>query len=174
MTGFAMMEGTYSLLCARRFNFGQQQVGFIFAFIGILIVIYQGGLVRVVSKRMPERAALLGGLLLMTAVLPFIPYAPWKWPFMLVMVPLAWGSGMNSTATAALASQITPSDEQGGLFGVINAMTGIGRIVGPLLGTFMFARFGYASSYWVAAGTVGLGLVLAITLPRTAAVPVTS
>jgi len=174
MTGFAIMEGTYSLLANARFGLGQREVGYLFGFIGILIVIYQGGLVRVVSKRMPERAALLGGLLLMTAVLPFIPYAPWKWPFMLVMVPLAWGSGMNSTATAALASQITPSDEQGGLFGVINAMTGIGRIVGPLLGTFMFARFGYASSYWVAAGTVGLGLVLAITLPRTAAVPVTS
>ena len=171
MTGFAIMEGTYSLLANARFGLGQREVGFLFMFIGILIVLYQGGLVRMVAKRIPERGALLAGLALMACALPFIPYAPWKWPFILVMVPLAWGSGMNTTATSALASQITPADEQGGLFGVLSAMSGVGRILGPLVGTFVFARFGFAASYWVAAGTVGLALVLAMTLPRRAAVP---
>jgi len=146
-------------------------VGFLFMFIGILIVLYQGGLVRMVAKRIPERVALLAGLALMACALPLIPYASWKWPFILVMIPLAWGSGMNTTATSALASRLTPADEQGGLFGVISAMSGVGRIVGPLVGTFVFARFGFAASYWVAAGTVALALVLAITLPRTDPVP---
>ena len=170
MTGFAIMEGTYSLLANARFGLGQRGVGYLFGFIGILIVIYQGGLVRMVAKRIPERLALLGGLALMACALPFLPYAPWKY-FILVMVPLAWGSGMNTTATSALASQMTPADEQGGLFGVLNAMSGIGRILGPLVGTFAFAKFGFASSYWVAAGAVGLALLLALTLPRTAAPP---
>jgi MFS family permease len=91
---------------------------------------------------------------------------------MLLMVPLAWGNGMNTTATSALASQITPRDEQGGLFGVLSAMSGIGRIIGPLVGTLTFARFGFASTYWVACGSVILALGLGVTLPRTAAVPV--
>ena len=172
MTGFAMMESTYSLLAHARFNFGQREVGFLFLFIGVLIVIYQGGLVRVVAKRIPERIALVAGLACMACSLPFIPYAPWKWPFMLLMVPLAWGNGMNTTATSALASQITPRDEQGGLFGVLSAMSGIGRIIGPLVGTLTFARFGFASTYWVACGSVLLALALGLTLPRAAAVPV--
>jgi MFS family permease len=171
MCGFAIMEGTYSLLANARFGLGQREVGYLFGFIGVLIVIYQGGLVRMVAKRVPERAALLAGLVLMACALPLIPYAPWKWPFMLIMVPLAWGSGMNTTATSALASQRTPADQQGSLFGVINAMSGIGRIVGPLVGTFVFARFGFAAAYWVASGTVVLALLLAATLPRAAAVP---
>ena len=171
MVGFAMMEGTYSLLANARFGLGQREVGFLFGFIGILIVFYQGGLVRMVSKYMPERLALLLGLALMACFLPMMPYAPWKWPFMLLMVPLAWGSGMNTTATSALASQLTPPEEQGALFGVLNAMSGVGRILGPLLGTYTFARFGFASSYWVAAGAVGLALVLALTLPRTRPAP---
>jgi MFS family permease len=164
MTGFAMMEGTYSLLCAERFGFGQKQVGFIFMYVGLLIVIYQAGLVRVVAKRVPERLALLVGLAMMCAALPMIPYLRWEWPFLIVMVPLAWGSGMNSTATSALASQLTPPDEQGGLFGVITAMATVGRIVGPLVGTLTFARFGYAAPYWVAAGCLALGLMLAVGL----------
>jgi predicted MFS family arabinose efflux permease len=169
MTGFAMMEGTYSLLANARFGLGQREVGYLFGFIGILIVIYQGGLVRMVAKRVPERLALVAGLAFMACCLPAMPYAPWKWPFMMLMLPLAWGSGMSSTATSALASQITPPDEQGGLFGVLNAMSSIGRILGPMIGTLTFARFGYASTYWVAAGSMALALILGLTLSRTAA-----
>jgi len=169
MTGFAMMEGTYSLLVNQRFNFGQREVGYLFGFIGILIVLYQGGLVRVVAKRVPERYALLSGLVLMMVFMPFLPYAPWKWPFLLIMVPLAWGSGMNNTAASALASQLTPAADQGGLFGVLNAASGIGRILGPGLGTFVFARWGYAASYWVASAVLGGAVILALTLPRKAA-----
>jgi MFS transporter, DHA1 family, tetracycline resistance protein len=83
-----------------------------------------------------------------------------------VMVPLAWGSGMNNTATSALASQLTPPDEQGGLFGVINAIQGIGRILGPAIGTLVYARWGYEASYWVAAVVVALGLPMALLLPK--------
>jgi MFS family permease len=166
MSGFSMMEGTYSLLANARFGFTQREVGYLFAFIGVLIVLYQGGLVRVVAKRIPERAALVAGLACMAVALPMLPYAPWKWPFLLVMVPLAWGSGMNTTATSALASQLTPRDEQGGLFGVLNAMSGIGRIIGPLVGTLAFARYGYAAPYWVACGSLALALVVGATLPR--------
>ncbi len=171
MSGFAMMEGTFSLLAHARFGFGQREVGFLFAFIGILIVIYQGGLVRVVSKRIPERVAVLGGLALMACTLPFLPSSPWKWPFLLLMIPLSWGSGMNSTATSALASQLTPPEEQGGLFGAMGAMQGLGRIIGPAAGTFAFAKWGFASPYYIATATVGLGLVLALTLRNVHRVP---
>jgi DHA1 family tetracycline resistance protein-like MFS transporter len=109
MSGFAMMEGTFSLLAAARFSFGQREVGYLFAFIGLLIVLYQGGLVRVVAKRVPERAAIWVGLALMAIALPLLPRLPWKWPFLLMMIPLAWGNGMNATATQALASQLTPA-----------------------------------------------------------------
>jgi MFS family permease len=82
------------------------------------------------------------------------------------MVPLVWGSGMNTTATSALASQLTPPDEQGGLFGVISSMSTVGRIVGPLVGTYAFAEFGYRAPYWVASAFLVLGLVLAVGLLR--------
>ncbi len=166
MSGFAMMEGTFSLLAHARFGFGQQEVGYLFAFIGILIVLYQGGLVRVVSKWIPERVAVLSGLALMACALPFLPSSPWKWPFLLLMIPLSWGSGMNSTATSALASQITPAEEQGSLFGAMGAMQGLGRIIGPAVGTFAFAKWGYASPYYIATATVGLALLLALTLRK--------
>jgi len=169
MTGFALMEGTFSLLAAQRFAFGQRQVGFLFGFIGILIVLYQGGLVRVIAKRLPERIAMPIGLSLLMLALPLMAFAPWAWPFLLVLVPLAWGNGMSNTAIHALASQLTPSEDQGGLFGVLNAVSGIGRILGPLAGTFIFARFGSTAAYLTATGIIGCALALALLLPRRAA-----
>lgn len=168
MSGFAMMEGTFALLAEHRFAFGQREVGYLFGLVGILIVLYQGGLVRLVATHVPERLALIVGLLLMILALPLLPVAPWATPFLLTFVPLAWGSGMSNTAGQALASQLTPAEDQGGLFGVLNAVSGIGRILGPLFGSFCFARWGFAAPYWLATGTVGLALLLALTLPRSA------
>ena len=166
MTGFSMMEGTFSLMAHARFGFGPKQVGWLFAFVGICIVIYQGGLVRVVAKRIPERVAMGVGLLFMTGALFLLPRAPWAWPFLLLMIPLAWGSGMNGTATFALASQLTPSEEQGGIFGVLNAMQGLGRILGPFLGGGCCAKWGYAAPYLAATGVVGSAWLVALTFRK--------
>ncbi len=166
MAGFAMMEGTFALLVHQRFDFHQREVGFLFAGIGVLLVIYQGGLVRLVAKRIPERAALIAGLVLMGLALPLMPKAAWAWPFLLILIPLSWGSGMGNTASTALASRLTPAEDQGGLFGVLNAMTGLGRILGPAVGTFTFARWGGQATYTVAGLTLALALMLALTLPR--------
>jgi MFS family permease len=88
------------------------------------------------------------------------------WPFLLIFIPLSWGSGMGNTAGTALASQLTPPEDQGSLFGVLNAMTGLGRIIGPAAGTFIFARWGGQATYTAAGITLGLALLLALTLSR--------
>lgn len=166
MSGFAMMEGTFSLLANARFGFGQREVGYLFAFIGILIVLYQGGLVRTVAKRVPERTAIWTGLALMALALPLLPHLAWKWPFLLIMIPLSWGSGMNATATQALASQLTPAEHQGSLFGAMSAVQGLGRILGPLAGTLIFAKWGFTSPYSTAALVVAAAFLLALSLPK--------
>ncbi|MBI4912319.1 MAG: MFS transporter [Acidobacteria bacterium] len=166
MTGFAIMEGTFALLANARFGFRQREVGYLFGAVGILMVIYQGGLVRIVARRVPERVALWTGLAMMGLSLPLLPVAPWAAPFLLTFIPLSWGSGMGTTAAQALASQLTPPEDQGSLFGVLNAVAGVGRILGPLAGTFTFARWGTHAPYWLAAGCLGVGLALALSLPR--------
>lgn len=168
MTGFALMEGTFSLLAQQRFALTAKHVGFLFGFIGILIVLYQGGLVRWVARKVPERTAVAVGLGLLACTFPLMALASFPWPFLLLMVPLAWGNGMSNTALSALASQLTPAEDQGGLFGVLNAVSGIGRILGPLVGTFVFARWGSLPAYAVAAALVAAGLLIALSLPRRA------
>jgi DHA1 family tetracycline resistance protein-like MFS transporter len=166
MCGFAMMESTFSLLVHARFGFDQRAVGYLFGFVGVLIVLYQAGLVRLVAKRMPERVALAAGLVLMATALYLLPTTPWKWPFLLLMAPLAWGSGMNGTATQALASRLAGPERQGSTLGALGAVQGLGRIAGPAIATFAFARFGPASPYHLAAAAVACAFVLSLVLHR--------
>jgi MFS family permease len=166
MTGFALLESTFSLMLKERFQSTQFQVSLTFVVLGTLIALYQGVLVRAVVKRLPERRAQAAGLLLLMLFLPVLPHAGWMWPFLLVLVPLAWGQGMNNTATSALASQLTPADEQGGQFGALQAMQSVGRILGPLIGSFAYGRLGFAAPYWIASGCVAVALVLALSLIR--------
>jgi MFS family permease len=166
MTGFALLESSFSLMLKERFQIGQFEVSLVFVVLGTLIAIYQGGLVRVVVKRLPERMAQAVGLLLLAVFLPVLPHAAWMAPFLLVLVPLAWGQGMNNTATSALASQLTPADEQGGQFGALQAMQSVGRILGPLIGSFAYGRLGFTAPYWIASGCVALALALALTMIR--------
>lgn len=170
MSAFAMMEGTFSLMAERRFGFGPKEVGWLFAFVGVCIVLYQGGLVRVVAKRVPERIAMAIGLFGMAVALYLLPIAPWAAPFMLLLVPLAWGSGMNGTATLALASRLTPPDAQGSVFGVMSAMQGLGRIVGPFVGTLVFAKWGFQAPYVVASVITAVAFGLALTFRAPASV----
>ena len=43
-------------------------------------------------------------------------------------------------------------------------MTGMGRIIGPAVGTFALARWGGQSAYTIAGLTLGLAVVLAMTI----------
>ena len=166
MTGFALLESTFSLMLKERFSLGQFEVSLTFVVLGTLIAVYQGGLVRLVVKRMPERRAQAAGLALLMVFLPVLAHASWMAPFLLVLVPIAWGQGMNNTATSALASQLTPADEQGGQFGALQAMQSVGRIMGPLIGSFAYGRMGVAAPYWIASALVAVALLLALTLMK--------
>ncbi len=164
VTGFGMFEGSFSLMTNQRFGFGQSEVGYLFGVIGLLIAIYQGGIVRIVIKFIPEKKLLILGLILLFFAFLTLPIAPLYWPFYLCIIPAAWGSGMNNTSTLALASKLTPPEDQGSLFGVLGAVQSLGRILGPAIGTIAYAKYGYRMPFNIAAGFILLALVASLML----------
>lgn len=71
---------------------------------------------------------------------------------------------MNNTSTFALASKLTPPEDQGSLFGVLGAVQSLGRILGPAIGTLAFAQYGYRMPFHVAVGFIVLALGAAVAL----------
>jgi len=61
------------------------------------------------------------------------------------------GAGLNSTCAMAIITSFFPNDKE--LYiGILEAAVGIGLLVGPLLGAFLYSVGGYIFPFWTVAG----------------------
>ena len=62
--GFANLEATFSLFLERRFHYGRREASYMFTYIGVIMVIVQGGMVRRLAPRFGEQRLIIIGTLL--------------------------------------------------------------------------------------------------------------
>ena len=72
---FAGMESTFALWAMLRFHWGPEQVGYVFAYVGVLSAVLQGGLIGRLTRRCGEERLLLCGLVLIGIGLVMLPFA---------------------------------------------------------------------------------------------------
>ena len=128
---FAGMESTFALWADHRLQWGPRQVGMVFAVVGIVLVIVQGGLIGRIIKRFGEARALFAGTIAIAIGLALLAAA--REPVLGVFASccLALGMGLASPSTSALISQEAAADEQGGIMGVNQSVGSFARIAGP-------------------------------------------
>ncbi|MDB4967700.1 MAG: major facilitator superfamily 1 [Myxococcales bacterium] len=134
--GFANLEATFSLYLERRFQYGRREASYMFTYIGVLMVIVQGGLVRRLVPRFGEKRLIVIGTLLM-GVGFLMQYGADNVKMLLVALAVtATGNGLNTPSLSSLISRAASGDHQGGVLGVSQAMGALARVVGPLIGTW--------------------------------------
>src|SRR5262249_49219992 len=62
IVAFAGMESTFALWAMAQFGWGPGQVGYVFAYVGVLSAILQGGLIGSLTRRFGEERLLASGL----------------------------------------------------------------------------------------------------------------
>jgi DHA1 family tetracycline resistance protein-like MFS transporter len=138
-SAFVAMETIFALFTQRRFGYRVTQNGWLFAYVGVLLVAMQGGLIGRLVGRVGERAALAIGLALMAAGLLLLPPAHALWLLLVALGLLSLGDGATTPANASLISFYSGADRQGLVLGVGQAVAGIARITGPLWAGAAFA-----------------------------------
>lgn len=138
-TGFASFEVALPLYGGLRLGWSLTTVGYYFAYVGILITLVQGLLVRRIVPRLGEvRAATLGFVLLLMAFV-LLAAGPDLGLLMLITIPLTLGIGLLSPSLSALLSRISSEESQGTIMGLYQSINSLGRVIGPSLGGFFFA-----------------------------------
>lgn len=150
-SAFSMMQGTFALWTQKRFNFGPEQNGYVFAFVGVLAVIAQLKLLPFLVKRFKERTLLNYSTLFFCLGFVFIPLVPNYWYLMLTQALIVFGNSMANPAIQALASESVPKEEYGETLGFLQSAGSLGRIVGPVLGGWLFGALGINSPFFFAA-----------------------
>lgn len=165
---FANLEATFALFVekASRFSYTARETGYLFAYMGVLTSLMQGGLIGRLARRFGERRLVATGTLMLASGLAAIPLAPGLGGLMGALALLAFGAGMNTPSLSSLISRSSAEDEQGGILGVSQSMSSLARIVGPAWGGFVFERFGTASPYFTTAGLMGATFLMSLMLFR--------
>ncbi len=157
---FAAMESIFALWALRQLDWGPEKVGYVFAYLGLLSAIMQGGLTRRLTKRYGEERLLLCGLVLLAAGLVIVPFSRDLPILGGAFALLAIGLGMTQPALNSLISRRAGAEEQGQVLGVTQSLGSAARVIGPPLAGYLFAYVGYSSPFlWGAALVVGALLI---------------
>jgi MFS transporter, DHA1 family, tetracycline resistance protein len=163
---FANMETTLVLLTSQYYNFTMAQNSYLFAGLGLVMVVIQGGLIRQLSKKYPDAQLVSIGTALIAVGLVLTPITHSFVVLCVALIILATGSGINNPSNSSLLSKLSPSDETGGVMGIGQSMSTLGRIFGPMVGGFLFDTMGAGSPYWLGAAVMLVACVLSLRLPR--------
>jgi DHA1 family tetracycline resistance protein-like MFS transporter len=158
---FSLMEATLTLFCQGKFGWGQTQISWFFVYIGLVLVLVQGGMIGPLVRRFGESRLILSGIALMAVGLYLLPWAPTVVLLAVTGALLAIGNGLNSPTVLGLISRMTDESEQGGTIGVSRSFSALARTLGPPTGTFLFGLAGVRSAGWPFFAASGL-LVLSL------------
>jgi MFS family permease len=167
VTSFSALEATFALLAKHRYGLERSQVNYLFAFIGFIVVIVQGGLIGPLTRRFGEKPLLVVGLVLQAAGFLVLPWSPGLLGLGAACVPLSVGNGLVNPSLSSLLSRRARAEDQGGTLGMGQSAGALGRIVGPISATTAYDHVWFAP-YLGAAALLALGAGISATLRRPA------
>lgn len=158
----ANMESTLALFSERRLQYGIKQTGELFAFVGLLMAITQGYLIRKILPVLGERKLLVIGPLLSALGLAAIAFV-YSTPQMLgAMLLLGVGSGLSNPAIMGGISLVTSESEQGAILGLNHSLGSLARVLGPTCGGLLFLNQGPSAPYFLAGAVMFMAALLAL------------
>ncbi len=164
-TVFSAMEFTLVFLVADRLAFERMDIAWMFVFIGVVIALVQGGVVRRLAPKRGEKPLAIAGLALTAPGLAVVGIASTTTALYAGLFLMSVGSALATPCLSGLVSRYTPADRQGLVLGVFRSMGSLARAVGPVLGGLLYWRFGSMSPYLVGAVCLVIPIAMARSLP---------
>lgn len=148
---FAGMESTFAIWSRRQFGWGPEQNGYLFAFVGLLGAVIQGGAIGRLARRFGEARLVTAGAILLALGLGGVPLAR-DVPMLVAAITFAGvGFSLVTPALNSLISLEAAEHERGGIMGLARSATTLARVVGPASAGAIFGAIGKDSPYVVGA-----------------------
>jgi len=158
MAAFVMLEATFALFLADVFAYGALQVGLVFAYIGVIIVIVQGRLIGPLTKMFGEwKLAIIGPVLVTLAMLIYAQLGLTP-IFALILIGgllNATGRSLQTPSLSSLISLTAGPQIQGATFGMYHMLMSLARVIGPALATWVYT-YQKSSPFLLAGGITGV------------------
>lgn len=133
-------QSTWAYYTMEKFGWDTAWVGYSLGFIGFMVALVQGVLIRVVIPKIGQKNGVYVGLSLYCIGFVLFAFASEGWMMFAFMIPYALGGFAGPSLQGIMTSQVS-SNEQGELQGAITSLVSVTSIVGPVMMTALFARF---------------------------------
>jgi len=167
---FALLTAIYALFTEARLGFDATHNGYIFAYLGLIGAIIQGGLIGKLSKQFGDKALAVAGSLLLTLSMFALPMGSTLGLLLLASTGMAIGNSLVTPTLNAMASRSVNAFWQGRVLGVMQSAASLARIIGPALGGALLNQQDRSSTdygrapFWTAAAIMFIASVVAMTL----------
>ena len=138
---FATFQSIFSLY-AQSISLSSQTTGYVLAYVGLLSVITQAGLIGLLTRRFHENWLIITGLWLMAFALMAWAFTANLWLLLVVMLPLALSGGVLNTVIQSSISKSVSREEVGGILGIAASLEAITRVIAPSMGGFLLEHVG--------------------------------
>jgi multidrug resistance protein len=185
IVAFSIMTTVFALFMMFRLGYDPWHAGWIFAFVGIVSAIIQGGLIGRAVKHFGEPVLIIAGGLLFTSSLvvsPFVGPATGLIGILSICALSAVGNALSAPSLTSLASKSAGAGEQGTVLGVAQSVASLARAVGPSIAAVLIysavAHLGYdrnlqnmsdasiLRTFWTAAAIQFVAFLLAVYFAR--------
>ena len=148
---FSGLQGTFALWAENTLHFGPTQIGFIFTYIGLIAVLSQLVLLPLFLKRFTERITFINSHLFLFFGLILIPFVFHLSVLIFAATILTIGMTLSSTTSQSIGSEQISEKEYGEVLGIFQSSASLGRIIGPIVGGFLFHVFSPNTPYIISA-----------------------
>ena len=142
--GIVNMQIAAILLWKEYFLASDQQIGYLFAYVGVISVIVQGGLISQLNKRFGEHKLFLWGHIAAFIGVFFVPFIPSTTLFTLglgILLFFAIGTSLVNPINISMISLYSYTQKQGQIMGYGQSINSLARILGPVSGSIFYGLF---------------------------------
>lgn len=174
---FSMMTTAFPLYTGFSFGYNAEQTGYILAYVGLLAVIMQGGLLGKLSKKFGEANLVIVGCIMLFLSFISVPFVSKDSYGLLGLLAgascFAIGNSISSPSLTSLASKNASEFEQGKTLGVLQSGASLARAIAPMLTGILLNNaenqlddFSIKRNYWTAAVIMFIAVLVAIYYAR--------
>jgi MFS family permease len=173
--GFAQVEASFVLLVRDWLGFGARETGLLFAWVGLCIILVQGGLIgRVVALLGEMATARFGALLLFCGQLCTVLFASFgllsQLPALLLLglctIMICCGFAFTNPTLSSASSRLARRGEMGGSLGLVQGFGSLGQVIGLSIAGPFYAFGGSTLNFGFAALITLLLLAVILLLGR--------
>jgi DHA1 family tetracycline resistance protein-like MFS transporter len=134
------VQTVWTFYTMAKFHWNADWVGYSLGFVGLMVALVQGGLIRIILPKLGQERSIWVGLLLYASGLILFAFATKGWMMFAFLVPYCLG-GIAGPALQGYMSSSVPNNEQGNLQGGLTGLMSLSSILGPLVMTSSFYFF---------------------------------